>query len=119
MSLTPLQIARICHETNRAYCLALGDESQPAWDSAPTWQVESATAGVQALQDDPSLTAEALHDRWSAHKRGDGWVYGPVKDAEAKTHPCLRPYAELPEDQRLKDALFMAVVKTCLGVSHV
>jgi hypothetical protein len=28
------QIARVAHEVNRAYCQALGDQSQPAWEDA-------------------------------------------------------------------------------------
>ena len=28
--------ARAAHEANRAYCLALGDTSQPSWDDAPS-----------------------------------------------------------------------------------
>jgi hypothetical protein len=33
-----------------------------------------------------------------------------VKDAEKKEHPCFRPYDELPAEQKIKDALFIAVV---------
>mgnify|MGYP001560010111 CR=1 FL=1 len=29
-------IARVCHEVNRSYCLARGDDSQMPWDKAPT-----------------------------------------------------------------------------------
>jgi hypothetical protein len=36
------QVARVCHEANRAYCQTLGDNSQPAWDDAPEWQKDSA-----------------------------------------------------------------------------
>lgn len=43
------QIARVCHEVNRAYCQALGDDSQPAWEDAPQWQRDSALLGVQLL----------------------------------------------------------------------
>lgn len=39
-----------------------------------------------------------------------GEVHGPVKSFEAKTSPCLVPYAELPEPQRRKDAMFQRVV---------
>ena len=43
-------------------------------------------------------------------KINDGWVYGEVKDAEKKTHPCIVPFEELPEFQQKKDALFCAIV---------
>src|SRR5438105_262770 len=33
--------ARAAHEVNRAYCLALGDASQVAWEDAPEWQRSS------------------------------------------------------------------------------
>lgn len=42
--------ARAAHEVNRAYCIALGDTSQPSWDEAPEWQRESAKKGVQGAQ---------------------------------------------------------------------
>jgi hypothetical protein len=102
------QIARVCHEANRAWCEATGDTSQVPYDQASDWQRESALEGVQKALD--GATPEQLHATWSAAKERDGWVYGPTKDAEAKTHPCLVEYDELPEDQRLKDSLFGAVV---------
>jgi hypothetical protein len=34
-----------------------------------------------------------------------------MKDADLKTHPCLRPYCELPEFDRKKDILFLAIVR--------
>ena len=40
------EIARVAHEVNRAYCQALGDDSQPAWEVAPQWQRDSAINGV-------------------------------------------------------------------------
>jgi hypothetical protein len=39
-----------------------------------------------------------------------GWVWGPVKSSENKTHPCLVPFEELPEFQKKKDKLFCAIV---------
>lgn len=29
------QIAELCHEINRIYCLSIGDASQPTWADAP------------------------------------------------------------------------------------
>lgn len=110
------EIARICHETNRAFCAAMGDDSQPAWDEAPGWQRESAIAGVQGIIDNPDRTPEQSHAAWSEHKLAEGWVWGPEKDAEAKTHPCLvDSYDELPPEQRAKDYIFGAIVRSMLA----
>lgn len=104
-----LDIARIAHEANRALQIATEDPApSPAWEDAPGWQRESAVVGVHQAID--GATPEQLHESWCAHKTADGWVHGPVKDAERKTHPCLVPYAALPEEQRVKDDLFHAVV---------
>lgn len=43
------------------------------------------------------------HDRWMAAKRQAGWRYGPQKDNDAKAHPCLVPYAQIPSDEQDKD----------------
>lgn len=116
------QIARVCHETNRAYCASIGDMSQPAFDEAPDWQRASAIRGVQFHLDahDRGETpkASASHDSWLAEKRADGWTYGPVKDAETKQHPCFVPYDELSMDQRLKDYLFGAVVRAFVDAAR-
>ena len=58
----------------------------------------------------PSRTAEQEHIEWAQQKAADGWQYGPKKDEAAKTHPMLIPYSELPESQRLKDAVLPAVI---------
>lgn len=103
------QIARVCHEVNRAYCQALGDGSQPTWEDAPEWQRASARMGVD-LHTMGDFGPEASHISWMKQKLDDGWVYGDVKDAEAKTHPCLVSFNQLPVAQQAKDFIFRAVV---------
>lgn len=103
-------IARVAHEVNRAYCLALGDLSQPAWEDAPEWQKKSARAGVDLHLDNPDATAATSHESWLAEKERDGWVYGPTKDPRTKHHPCMVPFDELPVEQAAKDYIFRAVV---------
>ena len=107
--MTVEMIARACHEVNRTFCEFIGDHSQMPWNEAPQWQRDSAVSGVRGVLDGNIKTAEAQHESWCAQKVSDGWVYGPVKDAEAKTHPCLVPYNELPVEQQMKDHLFRAV----------
>jgi hypothetical protein len=108
--------ARAAHEANKSYCEAIGDNSQLSWEDAPDWQRKSAMNGVMgALRGN---TPEQSHESWLAEKRADGRRYGEVKVPVAKTHPCFVPYAELSEDQRGKDALFLCVVSamaTALG----
>lgn len=107
--MTPAEIARVCHEANRALQIVTGDPAvSPPWDEAPEWQRSSAIEGVQAALDGAS--PEKLHESWCETKIRDGWVYGEVKGAEARTHPCLVSYEELPAEQRAKDHLFGAVV---------
>jgi hypothetical protein len=109
--------AQMCHEVNRTYARSLGDTSHAPWSSAPSDQRHSALKGVQAVLDNPTITPEQLHESWCAQKIEDGWKYGTSKDAEKRTHPCLVPYADLPEFQRTKDDLFRSVVMTAMMIS--
>lgn len=105
-----LAIAKVCHEVNRAYCQALGDNSQPTWEEAPQWQRNSAVAGVRFHLANPQAGPEASHESWLAQKEADGWVFGEQKDPEAKTHPCMMPFSELPPEQQAKDFIFRSIV---------
>ena len=109
MQINKEEIARVSHEVNRAYCQALGDMSQPAWEDAPGWQRASARLGVEFhLSGDHG--PEASHASWMKQKLEEGWKYGPVKDPERKEHPCIVPFDQLPREQQAKDFLFRAVV---------
>jgi hypothetical protein len=103
------RIARVAHEVNKAYCEALGDNSQPTWETAPEWQRSSARMGAD-LHMSGDFGPEASHISWVQQKMDEGWVYGEVKDPVAKTHPCIRPFAQLPPEQQAKDHIFRAVV---------
>lgn len=107
------QIARVCHEANRAYCETLGDSSQSPWDSAPEWQKASARNGVlfhvSRLEKGIKPSPSASHESWLEEKREQGWKFGPTKNAEMKEHPCFVPYDQLPIEQRRKDYIFAAI----------
>ncbi len=102
-------IAQAAHEVNRAWCLMNGDQSQVPWDEAPEWQKESAQIGVEGAL--AGNTPQQSHELWYAHKHAQGWVYGAVKDAEKKMHPCMVSYESLPPEQKVKDHLFVSVVR--------
>jgi hypothetical protein len=105
-----VDIARVAHEVNRAFCQAYGDNSQLAWEDAPKWQRTSAINGVQFHLNNPDADPARSHLAWMAEKERTGWKYGPVKDAEKKEHPCFVPYDRLPLEQKAKDYMFRAVV---------
>ena len=112
------QIARVAHETNRAYCESIGDNSQKTWEGAEAWQRKSAIDGVAFALANPDAPASAQHDSWCKDKYADGWKYGPDKNPETKEHPCLVEYGKLPIEQRLKDYLFKAVVSAFVQASQ-
>lgn len=105
-------IARVAHEANRAICEAAGDHSQLPWEQAEQWQRDSAVKGVEFVIDNPDAKPSDQHDAWMADKIKDGWIWGEVKDAEKKTHPCIKPYELLPFRGRVKDHVFRSIVKS-------
>lgn len=106
------KIARVVHEINRAYCTSQGDLSQDSWDEAPEWQKKSSIEAVLFHMNNPEAGPDASHIRWMEEKKKDGWVYGEVKDAEAKTHPSLVDYSEIPASEQAKDYLVMQTVNS-------
>jgi adenylate cyclase len=58
------------------------------------------STSVQGLME---RLAENAHDVWAAQRIGQGWTYGPNRDDANKKHPCLVPYADLPENEKEYD----------------
>ena len=64
---------------------------------------------TRAVELPPSLAplverlAENVHEEWSLQRIASGWTHGPARDDERKHHPCLVPYAELPEAEKEYD----------------
>ena len=47
--------------------------------------------------------AQHVHEVWSAGRLAAGWRYGPERNDELKTHPCLVPYKLLSEIEKEYD----------------
>ena len=101
-------IARAVHEAMRAYQAALTEPVAPGWEDSG-WMQDSSREAVEFALGNP--TPGAQHEAWLRSKQRDGWVYGEKKDEAAKTHPSLRPFAELSETERTKDALLIGIVQ--------
>ena len=44
-----------------------------------------------------------VHEVWADTRMKQGWTYGEQRNDELKTHPCLIPYEELPEEEKVYD----------------
>ena len=47
--------------------------------------------------------AKNVHEVWSKTRIEQGWTYGEKRDDVLKQHPCLIPYEELPEEEKVYD----------------
>ena len=47
--------------------------------------------------------AENVHEVWAQSRIKQGWTYGEERNDVLKTHPCLVPYEELPEEEKAYD----------------
>jgi len=95
-------------EANRQYSISIGDPPLLPWDQLGETPKDSYRQGVVfALA---GSTPESQHDNWRYLKIQQGWQYGPYKDEVQKLHPCLTAYANLTEEQRYKDKLFIDTV---------
>ena len=134
--LTNGQIAQVCHAANKAYCESIGDFTQPRWEDLPLEKKESLVNGVKLILNNPESNPEDSHKAWLKTMKKDGWsfmekeIIEPVivrgkktnktkvtkvplpKDWVKKCHPNMIPYDELPEEQKFKDVLFRAVVRS-------
>ena len=55
------------------------------------------------LEDLVEEMAKNVHEVWSKTRIEQGWTYGEKRDDVLKQHPCLVPYEELPEEEKVYD----------------
>ena len=46
------------------------------------------------------LIAKNVHEVWAKQRIEEGWTFGPIKNSELKTTPCLVPYENLSESEK-------------------
>lgn len=127
-------LASACHAAWYAYAvLGLGEDGEP-WETAPEWQKESIRSAVdfweqclqmgdqsQSMLERAERLAPKSHINWMEDKARDGWMYGETKDAVKRTHPCMVPYSDLPEEQKKKDIVVLQAfltVRECLPLGE-
>lgn len=108
-------IAKIAHEVNRSVKMFYGEEETPNWTDADKGMRNRAMIGVEKVIANRSITAAEIHAEWVKTMLQDGWTFGPVLDTISKRHPNLIRYEDLPDTQKLKDHLYLAVINGFLS----
>lgn len=105
-------ICKLCHDANNELMVANGETPQGAWDTLDDHLKQMTRDSVQVIINDPTITAEDIHNTWMDNKRRDGWVYGTTKDATKKTHPLMIPFDEMNDIDKAKDQSFIDIVNS-------
>lgn len=72
-----------------------------------------------SLLDLTQRLAENTHEVWAKRRLAEGWTFRPHRDDAAKVHPCLVPYAELPESEKDYDrGTAMETLKAILSLGY-
>lgn len=106
------EVARVVHEINRHYNKLLMDREDPHWgelDDADKARRVSLLS--ETVPDIKKISAKKMHDMWMAQQEKEGWIYGDNYDAKKKTHPCIVSWTDLPDLEKAKDAMYLAVIK--------
>lgn len=108
-------ISRTVHEALSAWRVAHGQRRYKPWDKLRKKDRQSTYDSVRFILENPAADPKQQHDQWMAQKQAKGWTYGQARSDRSKTHPMLKPYDELPEFERRKDALLNAIVHALRG----
>jgi RyR domain-containing protein len=108
------QIAEAIHTVNGLLQRFHGEASpQPQWADAGEAMRERVRALVRGYK--AGMTPRQGHERWCDAMAADGWRYGPRKDPELRTHPCMVAYSELPACQQIKNAMSLQITMVLMA----
>jgi hypothetical protein len=105
------EIAAMCHQAHREYCILLGDYTNRGWEHSQEEVKDSLRAAITFHIDHPETTFQEIHGRWLADRLSQGWNHGRIKNPLTKEHPDLVSYNDLSTRAKFKDRLFMAIVR--------
>lgn len=98
------------YEAGRLQAIAVGALVPEPWsDREPTFRDQFLEVIEMMCGSNRQSSPEELHDDWVKAYAAMGWVYGPQRDPERKTHPDLLPFNQLEPRERDKDAVFVAL----------
>lgn len=105
--------AQLVYEANSVLRSLFREPARSSWANTSEDVKDRVRSGVRTFMGSGFMATPAeMHEQWLLHMKNTGWIYGEVEDAELKTHPNIRPYAELPIEQHTKDLMFTVLVET-------
>jgi hypothetical protein len=93
----------------------IGDNAPRAWEHASKEKRAGYILAVQGVIDHPDISPEKQHMEWCDSMYAKGWTYGHELSEGNRVHPNLLKYQDLPQEQRIKDWVFLSVVKGLLS----
>jgi RyR domain len=106
------EVAEECHV---AVCGLQRIQHDPA--PSPDWpflnddQRRIASEAVRMIRSGATPSAQAHHEWWFGEMTAAGWAQAAKYDPAARVHPNLVHWDDLPEGERDKDRMFLAVVR--------
>lgn len=82
------------------------------WDTMTARKRADVTESIDEIVANPTLTERAIHRRWIADRKAQGWVYGPRYDEVAKTTPDICTWGALPSSRQRYWIVITAVTKS-------
>jgi hypothetical protein len=108
------QIAKIAHQTMKAYSETLDDYSQINWEELTPTQQQMVRDAVNnflvAVEKGTILDEKNVHNNWMEARIKEGWTYGETKSYINKTDPMLVPFSQVPAEQTVKYKLLRKVI---------
>ncbi len=68
---------------------------------------DGAACRIDAKDPRVERLARREHERWLRRQLKTGWRYGATRDERLHLHPSVRPWDELPQEERAKDRLLV------------
>lgn len=110
--MTSEKIAQIIHGATAPIGRIACGNPIPVWEDLSVGQRCRAAVAVDDLMRNPHIKEpEDFHDIWANPLYDDGWVWGPVYSLKTKQHPCLVPYDELPDAEKIKDMIWASLIE--------
>ena len=104
MAKTAFNTMQIIRKYNR-------EDDIETWDKLNYERKKQVRGTVNAVIENPYITAKEIHIKWENIKLKDGWKYAPATDRSKKLHACLVPFEKLNDYQKMKDDIFIEIVK--------